>query len=113
MAQYVARNLLFVDSRLIEIGEAFESDLPPGRNWEPVDDEARAAVAARKLPPQPKIPGEHGTPLIEIPPEWRSLDKVDTVRLARRLGAPNGTKYPAAVEMIERELIARQPAVAA
>ena len=113
MAQYIARNLLFIDSRLIEIGEHFESDLPPGRNWEPVDEEAKAAVAARKFAPEPKLPGDNTKPLIEIPAEWRQLDKVGTVRLARQLGAPNGTKYEPAVEWIAREEAARNVAVAA
>jgi hypothetical protein len=44
MPRYRALGPLYL-RKLVEPGEEFESDLPPGRNWEPLDDEARAAVA--------------------------------------------------------------------
>jgi hypothetical protein len=107
MARYRAKAMLFLD-RLIVAGEEFESDATPGRNWEPLDDEAKAAIAAMAFEPEPRLPGSHDGKPIDIPENWRTMYKVDIVRLARRLGAPNGIKAPEAVARIEREVAARQ-----
>lgn len=99
--------LLFVDSQLIEPGDEFTSEAVPGENWKPLNGAAEAAVGAMNFKPPERLPGDRRTPLVEIPENWRTLDKVDTVRIARRLGAPNGTKAPEAVAWIEKELAAR------
>jgi hypothetical protein len=46
MARYEALAPLFLDV-FIPAGTTFESDLPPGRNWKPLDDEAKARVEAK------------------------------------------------------------------
>lgn len=95
MARYRALNALFV-RRLIVAGEEFESDLPPGRNWAPLDEAARAAVAARggnvvqlrtvhdridRTPPAPAA--------VDIPEDWRDLKWAQRRAIALKLGAPN------------------------
>lgn len=112
MARYRARNLIFIESALYQIGEEFESDLAPGRNWEPIDEEAKAKVAAANLPPMAQMVGEHRTPLTEIPADWRTMKGLDLINLARKLGLKPG-KVEDARAKIEHELATRLEAAAA
>lgn len=112
--QYRAKGLLFVDHRLIRAGEEFESDLPPGSKWEPLDDAAQAkceerdrlaalaaeqaaAKAAAELPPD----------AIPIPTDWIEMRPEQIVNLARRLGAFGRCNYAQAVAWIEKVVAAR------
>lgn len=107
MARYRAKALLFTD-RLIEVGEEFESDLQPGRNWEPLDAEAKAK--AEKLPPAAADPMAlvRARPLLEIPEDWRNLNPQQIINLAVKLGAPHrGTTKDKAIAAIEAELFNR------
>jgi hypothetical protein len=45
--RYRAKADLQLGSRRIREGETFESDLPPGRNFHPLDEAAEAAVIAQ------------------------------------------------------------------
>lgn len=113
MPRYRALNPIFIASALYQPGEEFESDLAPGRNWEPLDAAARAAVAKAKIVPFPKMPGEHKTALVEIPEDWESLKPLAKINLARKLGLAPGGKAKDAVELIERELTTRDFAATA
>lgn len=105
MPRYRAKHPLYLDLRYIEVGEAFESDLDPGKNWEPLDDAARAA-SAKRFPSGPPvdekniIPG----PRLDLPENWRDLPTPQIIALARKFGAPaKGTGAQAAIAWIERE----------
>lgn len=57
MATYIALAALSLSSegRFIEAGQTFTTDItPPGSAWDPQDDDAHAAVAARNNPPESK-----------------------------------------------------------
>ena len=119
MATYKAKSLLFV-SRLIQPGEQFTSDQAPGQNWEPVDAEAIAAVAARDAAkavasPKPHLRENGLAPkhLVDIPADWKSLHLSTRRALARKLGALPSVKLAEADAMIEQELAARAQKVAA
>lgn len=108
MARYRAKARLFL-SRLVEAGEEFTSDEVPGRNWEPVDADAEAAVKERFPDGEPvadlKIDGK---PLVDIPKDWRDMSANKMIVLARKLGAPEkGTNRESAVAWIEREEVQR------
>jgi hypothetical protein len=108
MPKYRALAMLFIDSRLILAGEDFDSDLAPGKNWHPMDAEAKAKCEQRGNVPDPKIPGEHKTPLVEIPDDWRDLTAFQQIALARKLGAPGkGLKRADAINRIETEVVHR------
>lgn len=113
MARYRAKHPIFIGASLYQVGEEFESDLPPGRNWEPLDDEAKAAVAKANHKPEPKLPGQHNTPLVEIPENWTSLKGFDLINLAKKLGLPKNGKADDARALIEKELAARSLKTAA
>jgi hypothetical protein len=110
MARYRARAALFV-RRLIDAGEEFESDLPPGRNWEPIDDAAKAAVeeymASRgkvlalydRLDPKPRDKAA-----VDIPPDWATLSGPKRRSLAQRLGAQSNVTEADANSFINAEL---------
>lgn len=109
MARYRAKALLFVD-RLLTTGEEFSSDLPPGLNWEPLDADARAAVAKRfpRGAPETASPGIRAAPMTAIPENWRELPTPQVITLAIRLGAPRkGTTRPVAEKHIENEIAQR------
>lgn len=118
MPRYRALGKLYL-RKLIEPGEEFESDLLPGRNWEPLDDEAREAVEkyratasdvlkiADRLNPSPRDPGA-----VEIPPDWRSLSGPKRRFLAQKLGAQSNVKESDANSYIESELERRASKVA-
>lgn len=118
MARYRALAPLYV-RKLIEAGEVFDSDLPPGRNWEPMDAEARAAVAkfrgenakvlqiADRIDPKPRDPAA-----IEIPEDWRELSGQKRRALAMRLGAQTTVTAKDADSFIEAELERREQKVA-
>lgn len=112
MARYRADNILFIADRLIEAGEEFESDLPPGRNWHPLDEQAKANKSAMTFPEMPVPPGTHGTQRVEIPDNWREMRGLDLVNLARKLGLGKGGKDEA-VKRIEYELAQRGMSAAA
>lgn len=57
MARYRAKAPLQFGARRIAAGETFSSDATPGRNWQPLDDEATERVIARfgkVLPDRPQ-----------------------------------------------------------
>ena len=118
MPRYRALGRLYV-RKLISAGEEFESDLPPGRNWQPLDDEAREAVdrfrasagavlsIADRLDPSPPAPAA-----IDIPDDWRSLSGPKRRFLAQKLGAQSNVKETDANSYIESELERRAHRVA-
>jgi hypothetical protein len=113
MARYRARALLLVD-RLIEPGEEFSSALPPGRNWEPLDDEARAAVEtfrtenAKVLSIVERIEAD----AVKIPENWEHRSVAQRRGLAQRLGAMKDVTIEEAEAVIRAE-IERRGALAA
>lgn len=113
MARYRAKHPIFIGSVLHGIGAEFESDLPPGRNWEPVDAAAKAAAAKTNPQPMPKMPGEHRTAIAEIPDDWESLAGLQILNLAKKFGLPKTGKLADAKALIEKEVAARQIAAAA
>lgn len=118
MPRYRALGKLYL-RKLIEPGEEFESDLPPGRNWEPLDDEAREAVdhfratsgkvleIADRLNPTRPPPSS-----VDIPEDWRSLSGPKRRFLAQKLGAQTNVKEADANSYIESELERRANRVA-
>jgi len=110
MAKYRALGPLFL-RRLVETGEEFESDLQPGRNWHPLDDEAKAAVdkyrgangkvlaIAERLDPKAREPAA-----VEIPADWGGLSGPKRRSLAQKLGAQSNVKEANANSFIEAEL---------
>ena len=56
MATYRATQPIFLaaEGRYIVVGEEFTTDIKPGTAWEPLDDEAKAKVAALGDEPEPK-----------------------------------------------------------
>lgn len=99
MARYRAKAQLYVGTRLINAGEIFTSDLEPGSQWEPVDENGK-----------PVGPANGG---IDIPEGWRSLAPEKRINLARRLGAPvRGTDRAAADRVITAEVEKRAKAKA-
>lgn len=115
MATYCAMAKLFIGAQLIAPGEVFESDLPPGRNWKPVDDAARAACKARDkergqmYAEQNKYepPTRHALDAIVIPSDWLEKSAKDVITLARRLGAAANCNYAQAIAQIERTIASR------
>ncbi len=106
MARYRARASLFTD-RLISPGEEFTSDSPPGRNWEPLDDEAKAKVVSLRKPREPSGL-EPSKPLMAVPEDWREMSPKKQIALAHKLGAPaKGTTGETARVFIEREIANR------
>lgn len=113
MATYRAKAKLFID-RLLQPGEVFKSELPPGLNWEPVDAEAKAKCAElarlRGGPAtEPEAPEKPAAPN-EVPADWMDLPSAKVIDLARRLGAPNNCNYTRAVVHIEKLTAARAEA---
>lgn len=110
MARYRALRSLFL-RKLVLAGEEFDSDLPPGRNWQPLDDEAKAAVEkyragqgkvlsiADRIDPNPREAGA-----VEIPTDWRTLSGPKRRGIARMLGAQSNVKEADANTFIEAEL---------
>lgn len=116
MARYRAKRPLFV-SKLIGAGEEFESDLPPGRAWEPMDDEARAKVEAyqkdnrKVIAIADRFEGRTIDPAaVEIPDDWRLLHPTQRRNLAQKLGAQSNVKTADADIYIEAELERRSSA---
>lgn len=133
MPRYRARAKLFVDNRVVYPGEEFESDLPPGRNWEriyalppepaPLDPApepkprpARGPLSKRydlpryekngKLiyPPKPKGP-------VRISKDWEHQSVKKRRGIAIALGAPRTVTIQEATDIIEAELARRAAAV--
>lgn len=116
--RYRAKAPLFV-RKLILAGEEFESDLPPGRNWHPLDDEAKAAVEKyrsgqgkvlelyNKRDPAPIDPN-----VIDIPDDWKSLPQQKRRGLAMKFGAQSNVKADNADSFITAELERRRQRVA-
>lgn len=110
MARYRALAPLFL-RRLIAAGEEFESDLPPGRSWEPLDEEAREAVAryrsenaaalekAERIDPRPPA-----ISTVEIPADWQHMTRAKRRGLAMRLGAQSTVTAENADSFIMAEL---------
>jgi hypothetical protein len=109
MAKYRALGMLFIESRLILAGEDFESDLDPGKNWHPMDDEAKAKCEKRAVPNPTDEPHGRTLPLVEIPDDWRDLSAAGQIAIAKKLGSPaKGTTREIAINRIETELAHRQ-----
>lgn len=94
MARYRALGPIFM-RRLIAAGEEFESDLPPGRNWQPLDKSGEVAVAHMQNEQGPRraalarMDNVRPAPdAIDIPPDWETLSKPQKRGLAMKLGAP-------------------------
>lgn len=105
MARYRAKTPQFIGVYYYQTGEVFESDLPPGRNWEPLDAKARAAVAKRDgLAEATKAEPEHkpDDAEVSIPDDWLEGSKVQVIALAKKLGAPNTSNFTKAVAWIEK-----------
>lgn len=135
MAKYRAHGPIYLNGRSIAPGEAFEGGARPGADWEPLDDDAwrefHAWQAERRRLRMPDIrykfavkPAEEIAPAaaspaavtvtaaskggaIDIPEDWRSLKAIQRIALAKKLGAPNGTKAVEADALIEAELAKR------
>jgi hypothetical protein len=94
MARYRAKANLFV-KRLIVEGEAFVSDAVPGKNWEPLDDEAHAAVAARfgkPVPvPKPTPEAEVVKPALEPTTELRATPVAEPAPVAEPMAQEGAT----------------------
>lgn len=129
MARYRAKSYLFIGGSYITPGTRFESKLVPGKNWEPLDDDAREAVGkreaevARQRPEVIGVSRPDGTLRLsafdrmqpaatEIPADWSSLSQSKRRALAMKLGAPRQIKVPDADAMIEREVARRATAAA-
>lgn len=111
--KYRAEGALFIGRRLIEPGETFSSDLPPGKKWAPLNDEARAAVLKRdgKAPEAPMDFKQDPQPgPVAIPENWIDLPDAEKRALARDLGAPRNVNGTAAMTVIENELKRRAAA---
>ena len=118
MPKYRALGPLFL-RKLLKAGEEFESELPPGRNWLPLDDEARAAVEkmkadrgqvfqiADRLDPRP-----HNNDAVDIPKDWPSLSGQKRRALAQKLGAQSNVKVADADTYITAEIERRGQKVA-
>jgi hypothetical protein len=114
MPRYRALGPLYL-RRLIVAGEEFESELPPGRNWEPLDEEARAAVAkyrsenAKVLSVANRIePVVPASVTVLIPDDWRDLSAQKRRWLAQKLGAQSNVKAADANTYIEAEIERRK-----
>lgn len=110
MARYRARGPLFL-RRLVATGEEFESDLQPGRNWEPLDDEARAAVERFKADNGKVLviadriePARQDRGAVEIPENWDNLTKAKRRGLAMKLGAQSNVSAENADSFIKAEI---------
>lgn len=108
--RYRAKAPVFV-RQLIAAGEEFESKLPPGRNWEPLNAEAEAAVAkfrdknanvlaiVDRLDPPPR-----DYSAVRIPEDWQHMSSAKRRGLARKLGAQANVRAEDANSFIEAEL---------
>ena len=107
MARYRALAALYIE-RLISPGEEFTSDATPGRNWEPLDDAAKAKVVSLKRPVVAPNGMEPAQPLLAIPADWSEMSGKKQIALAHKLGAPaKGTTAELARQYIEREIANR------
>lgn len=110
MPRYRALGPLYL-RRLIVAGEEFESDLPPGRNWQPLDAEAEAAVEQYRAEKgqvleiadrlNPRVTDKQA---VEIPAEWQGLSWPKRRVLAMQLGAQSNVKSADANSFITAEL---------
>lgn len=110
MAKYRALGSLYL-RKLIKAGEEFESDLQPSRNWDPLDDEARAAVDKYKaergklLSIQDKLdPRPADKSAVEIPKNWKHLAIEKRRAIALQLGAQSNVNKDDADSFIEAEV---------
>lgn len=94
MAKYQAKAKLFVDNRLIQPGDTFESDLPPGQQWEPMDDAARSAVASRPSSPRTTRPRDGARPAA-TPEEKKAAIRAQMSALQAQLDGIEGDKSDA------------------
>jgi hypothetical protein len=108
--RYRARNNLFI-SHLITVGQEFDSELTPGLNWEPINDEARAAVekhrgeAGKVIDIVKRVdPGPVTVAGVEIPDDWRTLSGPKRRGLAKKLGASANVKEAEANDFIAAAL---------
>lgn len=93
-------------------GEEFESDLPPGRSWRPLNDEALARCVARDEERSALYAEQAGVDVpvpdaVMIPPDWMELRGEKIVNLARRLGASGKCNVTQAIGHIEKVIAAR------
>jgi hypothetical protein len=115
MAEYEAGALIFDEhSRLIEVGERFRSDRVPGKNWLPVDDEAKAAVDARfgkNGPVVTSLERQPATSLVaEIPDDWRDLHHLRRVQIAKQIRPDLAARDDKTISEVADEVIATEVA---
>lgn len=118
MARYRALQPVYI-RKLIAAGEEFEDDGIPGRNWEPLDAEARAAVKKFKEANKPLLsvvdridPKRPDKAAIEIPVNWPELSAKKRRAIAIRLGAQTTITADEANGFIEAELERRTQSAA-
>lgn len=98
MATYKAEAKLFITDprtkagRLVNAGQEFESNDPPGRYWKPLDDDGKKAVEARKARPlharEASIAAERARLDLERHPERANAERNrPTPKLKGRRGA--------------------------
>lgn len=121
MPKYRAKQYLLVDQRLIKPGETFASAQVPGRNWEPLDDDGKAAYGARHgeakkaepeapaVAPMRAKPAANAAP-VAIPGDWRDTHHMTRVSLAKQLGAPDNVRVQEADDHIAAEVERRAKA---
>lgn len=110
MARYRALGPIYL-RKLIDAGQVFESELTPGRNWEPLDEEAKAAVAAYREKrgtvldlAEKRDPKPRDFAAVDIPQDWATMTGAKRRGLAMRLGAPGTVKKDDANSFIVAEL---------
>lgn len=114
MPLYRAKALLFIDGdRLIYPGDEFQSDIEPGKNWEPLDAAASKAVAAMLAKRGGAIKAAEASGIdqrnphaasIQIPDDWHALSKPKRRALAMKIGALPTCTVVEADSFIEAEL---------
>lgn len=110
MAKYRALGPIYL-RKLVKAGEEFESELPPSRNWHPLDDEAREAVGVM-MATRGKVlaisdrldPAPPKNDSVEIPQDWQTMSGPKRRALAQKLGAQSNVKEADANTYIESEL---------
>jgi hypothetical protein len=114
MARYRAQAALYMGRGVtIKPGETFTSDATPGRNWQPLDDVAKAAVDAA-FPNGKPLVKELGV-LVPIPDNWAAMHWTQRASIAKQIAGelkvPDGkTEAQAADDIIKAELARRATA---
>lgn len=113
MAKYRAQASLYLGKGVtVRPGEHFTSDAVPGKNWEPLDEEAEARVKAH-FNGKPSATADT-MPTIPIADNWESLHWTQRVKLAKELAGdfvvPDGKTEGQIADGLIREEVARRKA---